>query len=118
RALLDLALNDRAVVWASPLELGRDTDPKPKVWPFARAQAALGRPGACSLFHVDIVLSKQQRLIAAKADGAMDKAALTAWLAAEIAAGRAPLPPGEASMAERCVADALRTFSVSALLAP
>jgi len=124
-ALLGLITSGRALVSVSPLAVGRESDVRPKVWSFARAEAAMGLPGVCSLHHVAVALPKIGALIAAKADGALTKAELAAWLTGEIAAGRAPLQENNNAdrastngLAERHVADTLRHLAASAVLAP
>jgi SAM-dependent methyltransferase len=125
QVLLEFALRDRAVLSALPIQVGRQTDPRPKVWRFARAEAALGLPGVTSLNHVTVALSKIGAAIAAMADGTRSSAELASWLAAEMTAGRVPLPDlsaadvnGVRGVAEFQVGDTLRHLADSAVLAP
>jgi hypothetical protein len=127
QTLLDLVCSGRAAASALPIEVGRATDHRPKVWRHARLEAALGLPGVCSQHHVAVALPKIGAMITTMADGTRDQTELTFWLAAEIAAGRAPLPEGERRsseageglpLAQRYVAETLHHLSASAVLAP
>jgi len=127
QVLLEFVSRGRAVLTALPIQVGRETDPRPKVWSFARAEAALGLPGVTSLHHVTVALSRIGAAIAAMADGTRSSAELGSWLAAEINAGRVP-PPDRIltdanadqmlGAAKSHVADTLRQLADSAVLAP
>ena len=85
----------------------------------------MGLPGVTSLNHVTVALPKIGAAIASRSDGTRTSAELTAWLAAEIAAGRIALPepaPGDAEavldLARRHVTDTLRQLADSAVLVP
>jgi trans-aconitate methyltransferase len=127
QALLEFACRGRAVLSALPIRVGRETDPRPKVWRFARAEAALGLPGVTSLHHVTVALTKIGAAIASMADGTRSGAELASWLAAEMTAGRVGPPEaglGDADadqmleLAQWHVADTLRHLADSAVLAP
>jgi SAM-dependent methyltransferase len=127
QALLELVCRGGAVVSVLPIEVGRETDLRPTVWSFARAEAALGLPGVTSLHHVAVALPKIGAAIASKLDGRRSSTELASWLAAEIAAGRIPLPeraPSDADaagvfeLAQRHVTDTLRHLADSAVLGP
>jgi methyltransferase-like protein len=126
QVLLQLVCRSRAILSALPVEVGRQTDQRPAVWSFARAEAAMGLPGVTSLNHVMVVLPKLGAAIASMADGTRSKDELASWLASEIIAGRLPLPgPGQRAdsnavlgLAKREIADTLRLLSESAVLAP
>jgi SAM-dependent methyltransferase len=126
QVLLQLVCRSRAILSALPVEVGRQTDQRPTVWSFARAEAAMGLPGVTSLNHVMVVLPKLGAAIASMADGTRSKDELASWLASEIIAGRLPLPgPGQRAdsnavlgLAKREIADTLRLLSESAVLAP
>jgi SAM-dependent methyltransferase len=125
QVLLEFVLRGRAVVSALPIQVGRQTDARPKVWSFARAEAALGLPGVTSLQHVTVALSKIAAAVASMADGTRSSAELAAWLAAEMTAGRLTLPDPSAAdvngvhaAAELQVTDTLRHLADCAALAP
>ena len=125
QCLLELVLRGRAILSTLPIEVGRETDPKPKVWSFARREAAMGLPGVTSLNHVTVALPKIGAAIASRSDGTRTSTELAAWLAAEIAAGRIALPEPAPSAAEavldlarRQVTDTLRHLAGSAVLVP
>jgi len=74
---------------------------------------------------VTVALSKIGAAIAAMADGTRSSAELASWLAAEMTAGRVPLPDlsaadvnGVRGVAEFQVGDTLRHLADSAVLAP
>ena len=125
QALLDLVQSGRATISVLPVEVGRATDPRPTVWPFARAEAAIGLPGATSLHHVAVALSKIGAKVASMFDGTRELSEVTSWLAAEISAGRVVLPEDEidasdadaTARAANHVAGILRLLEESALLA-
>ena len=127
QVLLELVGRGRAVLSALPIEVGRKTDPRPKVWSFARAEAAMGLPGVTSLHHVTVALPAIGAAIASMSDGTRSSAELASWLAAEITAGRLPLPDrvssdpdanGVLGLATHQVAETLRHLGDSAVLAP
>jgi len=127
QVLLELVSRGRAVLSALPIEVGRQTDPRPKVWSFARAEAAMGLPGVTSLHHVAVALPRIGAAIASMADGTRSSAELASWLAAEMTAARVPLAervPSDADangvlgLAKRHVADTLHHLGDSAVLAP
>jgi trans-aconitate methyltransferase len=126
QALFGLASSGKAMLSILPVAVGRESDPRPKVWHYARAEAQLGLPGITSLHHVAVALPKLGIAIAAMMDGTRDRAELAAWLAAEIAADRMPLPDGVVASsaadavahAERQVAATLRHLADSAVLLP
>jgi len=127
QTLLELVCRGRAVLSALPIEVGRETDPRPKVWSFARAEAAMGLPGVTSLHHVMVALSRIGAAIATMSDGTRSSTELASWLAAEISAGRVPLPEQVSShadandllrLAKGHVAETLRHLDDSAVLAP
>jgi SAM-dependent methyltransferase len=125
QVLLEFVLRGRAALSALPVQVGRQTDPQPKVWSFARAEAALGLPGVTSLNHVTVALSKIGAAVASMADGTRSSVELASWLAAEMTAGRMALPDPSAAAgnevlaaAEFQVGDTLRHLADSAVLAP
>jgi SAM-dependent methyltransferase len=127
QTLLELVCRGGAVLSALPIEVGRETDPRPKVWSFARAEAAMGLPGVTSLHHVTVALPRIGAAIASMSDGTRSSSELTSWLAAEITAGRVPLPEQVSSdaeandvlgLAKRHVAETLRHLADSAVLEP
>jgi SAM-dependent methyltransferase len=127
QALLQLVCRGRAIVSARPIEVGRETDPRPKVWSFARAEAAMGLPGVTSLHHVTVALPGLGAAIASMSDGTRSKTELASWLAAEVTAGRLPLPERLESdadsnevleLAKRHITDTLHQLADSAVLAP
>jgi SAM-dependent methyltransferase len=127
QTLLELVCRGRAVLSALPVEVGRETDPRPKVWSFARAEAAMGLPGVTSLHHVTVALARIGTAVASMSDGTRSSSELASWLAAEITAGRVPLPervPSDVDadavlgFAKHQVAETLRHLGDSAVLAP
>jgi len=127
QVLLELVCRGRAVLSALPIQVGRETDARPAVWSFARAEAAMGLPGVTSLHHVTVALPRIGATIASMADGTRSGAELASWLAAEMTAGRVPLPErvpsdvdatGLLGYAKRQVADTLHHLADSAVLAP
>src|SRR6185295_9642671 len=92
QTLLELVRRGRALLSALPIEVGRETDPRPKVWSFARAEAAIGLPGVTSLHHVTVALPRIGAAIASMSDGTRSSTELASWLASEITAGRVSLP--------------------------
>jgi SAM-dependent methyltransferase len=127
QTLLELVRRGRALLSALPIEVGRETDPRPKVWSFARAEAAIGLPGVTSLHHVTVALPRIGAAIASMSDGTRSSTELASWLASEITAGRVSLPEPVANdadtnevlrLAKRHVADTLQHLGASAVLAP
>jgi len=96
-ALLPLVLSGQASVSALPLQVGRAFDERPKVWAFARMEAASGQPWITSLGHVGVPVHPVLRALLPYLDGSHDRAALRA-LFIEAVAGGAPgitEPPAE-----------------------
>jgi hypothetical protein len=127
QTLLELVCRGRAVLSALPVDVGRETDPQPKVWSFARAEAAMGLPGVTSLHHVTVALARIGAAVASMSDGTRSSSELASWLAAEITAGRVPLPErvpsdvdagGALALAKHHVAETLRHLGDNAVLAP
>jgi hypothetical protein len=115
------------VVSALPIEVGPETDPRPTVWSFARAEAALGLPGVTSLHHVAVALPRIGAAIATMSDGTRSSTELASWLAAEITARRVHVPEQESSdadandvleLAKRHVTETLRHLADGAVLVP
>ena len=127
QVLLEFVCRGRAVLSALPIRVGRETDPRPQVWRFARAEAALGLPGVTSLHHVTVALPRLGAAIASMADGTRSSGELASWLAAEMSAGRVPPPDGMLAaadadqmlgLAKSQVAETLRHLADSAVLVP
>jgi protein-lysine methyltransferase-like protein len=127
QTLLELVCRGGAVLSAVPIEVGRDADPWPKVWSFARAEAAMGLPGVTSLHHVTVALPRIGAAIATMSDRTRSSTELASCLAAEITAGRVPLPEQVSShadtndvlgLAKRHVTETLRHLADSAVLMP
>src|SRR5262249_41384680 len=72
-ALLTRVCSGRALVSAAPIEVGRESDTRPKVWAHARAEAAMNLPGVTNLHHITVALPKISTMIAAMADGTRDR---------------------------------------------
>ena len=127
-ALLSIVTTGRAALWTTPVAVGHASDARPKAWPFARAEAAMGLPYVTSLHHIAVSLPKIAAAVTTRLDGTNDRAALVAWLTDEIASGGVPLPDGEpaatvgtdrapaAALAEGHVAETLRHLAASAVL--
>ena len=104
-ALLPLVLSGQASVSALPLQVGRAFDERPKVWAFARIEAASRQPWITSLGHVGVPVHPVLRALLPYLDGSHDRAALRALFIDAMASG-APgvteLPADQASLpAER-----------------
>ena len=75
-ALLPLVLFGQASVSSLPLHVGRAADERPRVWAFARMEAASGQPWVTSLCHVGVPVYPVLRALLPYLDGLHDRAAL------------------------------------------
>jgi hypothetical protein len=107
-ALLRLAASGRALLSTVAIEVGSESDARPQVWPYARAEAVMGLPGLTNLHHVTVAVSPMQAKVAAIADGTRNHADLARQLSAS---------PDAPSDAEAQVGEALLHLSTGAVLA-
>ncbi len=91
-ALLPLVLSGQASVSILPLQLGHAADERPKVWAFARMEAASGQPWITSLRHVGVPVRPILRALLPYLDGLHDQATLCALFAGAITSGALNVP--------------------------
>ena len=128
-ALAPLVLSGQASVSILPLHIGRAADARPRVWAFARMEAASGQPWVTSLCHVGVAVYPVLRALLPYLDGLHDRAALRRLFIDAMASGAleiTELPAGYSSepaerldaMAEHHVEQTLRYCAWHALLEP
>ena len=128
-ALLPLVMSGQASVSVLPLQVGRASDDWPKVWAFARMEAASGQPWITSLGHVGVPAYPVLRALLPYLDGLHDRAALRGLFIDAVASGAleaTELPADQASrpaerpdaVAEHHVEQTLRFCARHALLEP
>ncbi len=86
-AALPLVLFGRASVSILPLQVGRAADERPRVWAFARMEAASGQPWVTSLCHVGVPVYPVLHALLPHLDGLHDRAALRRLLLGAMAGG-------------------------------
>jgi len=95
RAVFTLVMSGRASISALPLRVGSASPPCPKVWAFARMEAASIQPWITSLNHAGVGATPILRTLLPYLDGTHDRAALRARLTEAFENGRLPVPVPE-----------------------
>jgi trans-aconitate methyltransferase len=98
-ALLKLLARGHLDVSAQPLRVGTGRSAHPRVWPVARAEAALGQPWLTSLRHDAVPLDPVLRLLVPRLDGRHGLPDLERLLAAAVRTGGIGRPNASAEAA-------------------
>jgi SAM-dependent methyltransferase len=129
RAILTIVRAGRANVSTVPVRVGAAAQERPKVWAFARAEAATSQPWLTSLNHVGVLAPSLPRMLVPYLDGSLDRPALREWLVAALRGGSIqmpdlpsangpPSPEQFAATAEDYLEQALSYLARQALLEP
>jgi SAM-dependent methyltransferase len=129
-ALFRLLETARATISSVPLDVARESDPRPRAWAVARAEAATGdQPWVTSLTHGPVILNSALRFLVPLMDDTCDRKDLVAQLAKALQQGKVEAPETQDAagvinpakledVAADMVARALKYLAANAVLEP